>query len=62
MFSREKVFSGQVMRFSNNARANALCVCRVLNGVGFDAFDKQYDVITDDYGNIVFIGFTFRIA
>jgi hypothetical protein len=62
MFSREKVFSGQVMKFSNNTRANALCVCHVVGGVGYDAFGKMYDVITDDFGNVVFVGFTFRIA
>ncbi len=62
MFAREKVFSGQVMTFSNDARSNTLCVCRVINGMGYDAFDNVYDIVTDDFGSVVFVGFSFRIA
>lgn len=48
-------FSGHVMHFHFNERATRLCLCRVINDVGFDAFDGVWNVITDDYGNNVFV-------
>ena len=43
------------MHFHSSARATAMCVCTVKNGVGYDAFSDEYSVVTDDFGNQVFV-------
>ena len=43
----------EVMAFSQNAAKR--CVCRVVDGVGYDAFDGIWQIVTDDYGDVVFV-------
>ena len=45
----------QVMTFNSTRRATAMCVCRVKDGVGIDAFGEEWRVVVDDFGNIVFV-------
>lgn len=45
----------QVMNFHSTRRATAMCVCRVENGVGIDAFGEEWRVVVDDFGAIVFV-------
>ena len=57
-----KTFTGAVMHFHNSPKATARCVCRVNDGIGYDAFDNKYCTITDDFGNIVFVQYVYRFA
>ena len=45
----------QVMTFNKTRRATAMCTCRVIDGIGIDAFGEEWRVVTDDFGNIVFV-------
>lgn len=57
---RKQVFKTvkSVMTF---VRGNAkMCVCRVDNGIGYDAFNDEYSVVTDDFGNVVFVSFDYH--
>ena len=45
----------QVMTFNGTRRATAMCVCRVENGIGIDAFGEEWRVIVDDFGSVVFV-------
>lgn len=44
-----------VMHFHKTKRSTVMCVCYVKNGEGYDAFGEVWRVITDDFGNIVFV-------
>lgn len=45
----------KIMTFHSSPMATRICVCRVINGIGFDAFDNKYRAVVDDYGYIVFV-------
>lgn len=57
-----KVFTGEVMAFHHSKRATGLCVCTVKSGIGYDAFGGMWEIITDDYGNTIFIKCKYRRA
>lgn len=44
-----------IMNFHRSVQATRMCVCDVRGGRGYDAFNTEYRVITDDFGNIVFV-------
>ena len=44
-----------IMNFHKSIMSTKMCVCQVLNGVGYDAFGNKYKVISDDFGNQVFV-------
>ena len=48
-------FQGQVMAFHKHARSHKMCLCSVRDGIGFDAFDNAWSIVTDDFGNVVFV-------
>jgi hypothetical protein len=56
---RQRPFTGRVMTFHNSTYATQRCVCHVVGSygamVGVDAFDQLWSVVTDDFGNIVFV-------
>ena len=45
----------KIMTFHRTETSWLYCNCKVRNKIGFDAFDNEYKVIVDDFGNIVFI-------
>ena len=36
-------------------RIDFYTVCRIVDGIGYDAFNEAHRVITDDFGGVVFI-------
>ena len=44
-----------IMHFHSSVWATKLCCCKVENGIGYDVWGYTYNLITDDFGNIVFI-------
>lgn len=50
-----------VISFNVPDRAARKCVCRIEPGnIGYDAFGERYSVITDDYGVIAFVAYSYK--